>query len=103
MEYKRCSFCIPGLGALTGYYQPGQLNPARWTALIAGVVYGYKKYYRLRDLEIEVRKKEAEEKKLQDAIKLREQNRKTRQEMLNIAGEVGVPIPPNFDEIYKPE
>ncbi|UYV83270.1 RNF168 [Cordylochernes scorpioides] len=27
MEYKRCSFCIPGLGALTGYYQPGQLNP----------------------------------------------------------------------------
>ncbi|UYV65656.1 hypothetical protein LAZ67_3004984 [Cordylochernes scorpioides] len=28
MEYKRCSSCIPGLGALTGYYQPGQLNPA---------------------------------------------------------------------------
>ncbi|UYV81046.1 TTC38 [Cordylochernes scorpioides] len=28
MEYKRCSSYIPGLGALTGYYQPGQLNPA---------------------------------------------------------------------------
>ncbi|UYV65753.1 hypothetical protein LAZ67_3005328 [Cordylochernes scorpioides] len=27
MEYKRCSSCIPGLGALTGYYQPGQLSP----------------------------------------------------------------------------
>ncbi|UYV66044.1 hypothetical protein LAZ67_3006274 [Cordylochernes scorpioides] len=27
MEYKRCSSCIPGLEALTGYYQPGQLNP----------------------------------------------------------------------------
>ncbi|UYV77898.1 hypothetical protein LAZ67_15002722, partial [Cordylochernes scorpioides] len=27
MEYKHCSSCIPGLGALTGYYQPGQLNP----------------------------------------------------------------------------
>ncbi|UYV73180.1 hypothetical protein LAZ67_10002098 [Cordylochernes scorpioides] len=27
MEYKRCSSCIPGLGALTGYYQPGQLIP----------------------------------------------------------------------------
>ncbi|UYV74454.1 CPE [Cordylochernes scorpioides] len=27
MEYKRCSSCIPGLGDLTGYYQPGQLNP----------------------------------------------------------------------------
>ncbi|UYV66415.1 hypothetical protein LAZ67_4001594 [Cordylochernes scorpioides] len=26
MEYKRCSSCIPGLGALTGYYQPGQLS-----------------------------------------------------------------------------
>ncbi|UYV78802.1 hypothetical protein LAZ67_16002829 [Cordylochernes scorpioides] len=25
MEYKRCSSCIPG--ALTGYYQPGQLSP----------------------------------------------------------------------------
>ncbi|UYV73693.1 CIRH1A [Cordylochernes scorpioides] len=27
MEYKRCSSCISGLGALTGYYQPGQLSP----------------------------------------------------------------------------
>ncbi|UYV81380.1 IGBP1 [Cordylochernes scorpioides] len=27
MEYKRCSSCIPGLGALTGYYQPDQLSP----------------------------------------------------------------------------
>ncbi|UYV70202.1 hypothetical protein LAZ67_7002164, partial [Cordylochernes scorpioides] len=27
MEYKRCLSCIPGLGALTGYYQPGQLSP----------------------------------------------------------------------------
>ncbi|UYV62406.1 NECAP1 [Cordylochernes scorpioides] len=27
MEYKRCSSCIPGLGVLTGYYQPSQLNP----------------------------------------------------------------------------
>ncbi|UYV60993.1 GULP1 [Cordylochernes scorpioides] len=27
MEYKRCSSCIPGLGALTGYYQHGQLSP----------------------------------------------------------------------------
>ncbi|UYV71770.1 hypothetical protein LAZ67_9000325 [Cordylochernes scorpioides] len=26
MEYKRCSSCILGLGALTGYYQPGQLS-----------------------------------------------------------------------------
>ncbi|UYV74814.1 UGP2 [Cordylochernes scorpioides] len=23
MEYKRCSSCIPGLGALTGWYPPG--------------------------------------------------------------------------------
>ncbi|UYV76919.1 hypothetical protein LAZ67_14002399 [Cordylochernes scorpioides] len=29
MEYKRCSSCIPGSGALTGYYQPGQLSPAK--------------------------------------------------------------------------
>ncbi|UYV62070.1 RNGTT [Cordylochernes scorpioides] len=27
MEYKHCSSCIPGLEALTGYYQLGQLNP----------------------------------------------------------------------------
>ncbi|UYV77927.1 DAB2IP [Cordylochernes scorpioides] len=27
MEYKRCSSRIPGLGALTWYYQPGQLSP----------------------------------------------------------------------------
>ncbi|UYV69675.1 hypothetical protein LAZ67_7000176 [Cordylochernes scorpioides] len=28
MEYNRCSSCIPGLGALTGYYHSGQLSPA---------------------------------------------------------------------------
>ncbi|UYV72433.1 SUCLG2 [Cordylochernes scorpioides] len=35
MEYKRCSSCIPGSGALTEYYQPGQLSPAsvRWLNL----------------------------------------------------------------------
>ncbi|UYV78226.1 hypothetical protein LAZ67_16000569 [Cordylochernes scorpioides] len=27
MEYKRCSSCIPGSGAHTGYYQLGQLSP----------------------------------------------------------------------------
>ncbi|UYV73183.1 hypothetical protein LAZ67_10002109, partial [Cordylochernes scorpioides] len=27
MKYKRCSSCIPGSRALTGYYQPGQLSP----------------------------------------------------------------------------
>ncbi|UYV82049.1 hypothetical protein LAZ67_21000592 [Cordylochernes scorpioides] len=30
MEYKRCSSCIPGV--LTGYYQPGQLNPGNEAA-----------------------------------------------------------------------
>ncbi|UYV65403.1 hypothetical protein LAZ67_3004243 [Cordylochernes scorpioides] len=29
IEYKRCSSCIPGLEALTGYYQPVQLNPGQ--------------------------------------------------------------------------
>ncbi|UYV72374.1 HCFC2 [Cordylochernes scorpioides] len=33
IEYKHCSSCIPGLGALTGYYQPGQLSPAMAAAL----------------------------------------------------------------------
>ncbi|UYV69679.1 CAD [Cordylochernes scorpioides] len=32
MEYKRCSSCIPG--ALTGYYQPGQLNPGFLASLL---------------------------------------------------------------------
>ncbi|UYV67703.1 hypothetical protein LAZ67_5001650 [Cordylochernes scorpioides] len=34
MEYKRCSSCIPGLGALTGYYQLGQLSPGFFTELV---------------------------------------------------------------------
>ncbi|UYV83810.1 hypothetical protein LAZ67_X000235 [Cordylochernes scorpioides] len=38
MEYKRCSSCIPGSGALTGYYQPGQLIPG---FLIKGPFYIY--------------------------------------------------------------
>ncbi|UYV61027.1 AGO3 [Cordylochernes scorpioides] len=29
MEYKRYSSCIPGLGVLIGYYQPGQLSPGK--------------------------------------------------------------------------
>ncbi|UYV61819.1 SLC6A1 [Cordylochernes scorpioides] len=35
MEYKRCSSCIPGLGVLTGYYQPGQLSPGPGLAFLA--------------------------------------------------------------------
>ncbi|UYV78472.1 hypothetical protein LAZ67_16001606 [Cordylochernes scorpioides] len=34
MEYKRCSSCIPGLGALTGYYQSGQLNQSFFSELV---------------------------------------------------------------------
>ncbi|UYV81024.1 K02A2.6-like [Cordylochernes scorpioides] len=34
MEYKRCSSCIPGSGALTGYYQPGQLSPGFFSELV---------------------------------------------------------------------
>ncbi|UYV82469.1 hypothetical protein LAZ67_21002319, partial [Cordylochernes scorpioides] len=34
MEYKRCSSCTPGLGALTGYYQPGQLSPGFLASLL---------------------------------------------------------------------
>ncbi|UYV76149.1 TRIO [Cordylochernes scorpioides] len=37
MEYKRCSSSIPGLGALTGYYQPGQLSPGAWTNLFCSM------------------------------------------------------------------
>ncbi|UYV73592.1 hypothetical protein LAZ67_11000003 [Cordylochernes scorpioides] len=33
MKYKRCSSCIPGLGALTGYYQPAQLSPGFFNEL----------------------------------------------------------------------
>ncbi|UYV68836.1 PAOX [Cordylochernes scorpioides] len=44
MEYKHCSSCIPGLGALTGYYQQGKLSPeniplelgARWIHGVLG-------------------------------------------------------------------
>ncbi|UYV78953.1 hypothetical protein LAZ67_17000484 [Cordylochernes scorpioides] len=34
MEYKRCSSCIPGLGALTGYDQPGQLSTGFFSELV---------------------------------------------------------------------
>ncbi|UYV76297.1 hypothetical protein LAZ67_13003294 [Cordylochernes scorpioides] len=34
MEYKRCSSCISGSGALTGYYQPGQLSPGFFSELV---------------------------------------------------------------------
>ncbi|UYV78171.1 GFER [Cordylochernes scorpioides] len=34
MEYRRCSSCIPESGALTGYYQPGQLSPGFLASLL---------------------------------------------------------------------
>ncbi|UYV82792.1 hypothetical protein LAZ67_22000866 [Cordylochernes scorpioides] len=34
MEYKRLQSCIPGLGALIGYYQPGQLSPGFLVSLL---------------------------------------------------------------------
>ncbi|UYV72314.1 hypothetical protein LAZ67_9002593 [Cordylochernes scorpioides] len=34
MEYNHCSSCIPGLGALTGYYQPGQLSLGCFTVIM---------------------------------------------------------------------
>ncbi|UYV61626.1 hypothetical protein LAZ67_1005602 [Cordylochernes scorpioides] len=37
MEYKCCSSCIPGLGALTGYYKLGQLSPEYETGRAIGL------------------------------------------------------------------
>ncbi|UYV63575.1 CRYZ [Cordylochernes scorpioides] len=40
VEYKRCSSCIPGLGALTGYYQ-WNTNAAHSVSLKLGALTGY--------------------------------------------------------------
>ncbi|UYV77591.1 KRI1, partial [Cordylochernes scorpioides] len=47
MEYKRCSSCIPELGALTGYYQQGQLTPG--AKLYFGQKMFNEEYYEVED------------------------------------------------------
>ena len=77
------------------------IRTVRWTALIAGLTYGF---YRNRGLMVK-EDRLAEIKELQrpavEANKKRDAVIRTRQDMQMLARDVGVPLPADFEEQYK--
>ncbi|GAU95835.1 hypothetical protein RvY_07380 [Ramazzottius varieornatus] len=84
---------------------PAPISPtirvARWAALIAGLSYGV--WHNRRLVRKEERLHEIEERKrpAREAAALREKNARTREEMLVLAREVGVPVPDDFEDQFR--
>merc|ERR1711982_90346 len=71
------------------------IKTARWSLLIAGVVYGYKRYNVLKAREDEIAAYEAKMKPIWDAEKAAKA-KSDRANMIQLAKDTGTPIPANF-------
>merc|ERR1712121_428225 len=75
----------------------GKVSPliktARWGLLIAGIVYGYKRYNVLKAQEDEIAAYEAKMKPIWDAEKAAEKAKLNREQMLILAKDTGTPVP----------
>merc|ERR1712212_59959 len=78
----------------------GKVSPliktARWGLLIAGIVYGYKRFNVLKAQEDEIAAYEAKMKPIWDAEKAAEKAKLNREQMLILAKDTGTPIPEGF-------
>lgn len=72
------------------------IKTARWSLLIAGIVYGYKRYNVLKAREDEIAAYEAKMKPIWDAEKAAAKAKVDRANMIALAKDVGVPVPENF-------
>merc|ERR1712241_343767 len=72
------------------------IKTARWGLLIAGIVYGYKRYNVLKAREDEIAAYEAKMKPIWDAEKAAAKAKVDRANMIQLAKDVGVPVPENF-------
>merc|ERR1711970_302880 len=72
------------------------IKTARWGLLIAGVVYGYKRYNVLKAREDEIAAYEAKMKPIWDAEKAAEKAKANREQLLTLAKETGTKVPENF-------
>merc|ERR1712001_108508 len=72
------------------------IKTARWSLLIAGVVYGYKRYNVLKAREDEIAAYEARMKPIWDAEKAAAQSKAGREQLIILAKETGTKVPDNF-------
>uniref|UniRef100_A0A6M2E0Q1 ATP synthase F(0) complex subunit e, mitochondrial n=1 Tax=Amblyomma tuberculatum TaxID=48802 RepID=A0A6M2E0Q1_9ACAR len=72
------------------------IRACRWGFLTAGIFYGTFSYRRLSRKEAKVREYEAKQMELLKGKREAEKQKQIREEMITLAKDVGVPVPPNF-------
>uniref|UniRef100_A0A131YGT4 ATP synthase F(0) complex subunit e, mitochondrial n=1 Tax=Rhipicephalus appendiculatus TaxID=34631 RepID=A0A131YGT4_RHIAP len=72
------------------------IRACRWGFLTAGIFYGAFNYRRLSRKEASIREYEAKQMEMLKGKREAEKQMKTREEMISLAKDVGVPVPPNF-------
>ncbi|XP_075533329.1 ATP synthase, subunit E [Dermacentor variabilis] len=72
------------------------IRACRWGFLTAGIFYGAFNYRRLSRKETKIREYEAQQMEMLKSKKEAEKKKLQREEMINLAKDVGVPVPPNF-------
>uniref|UniRef100_A0A023FYA4 ATP synthase F(0) complex subunit e, mitochondrial n=1 Tax=Amblyomma parvum TaxID=251391 RepID=A0A023FYA4_AMBPA len=72
------------------------IRACRWGFLAAGIFYGAFNYKRLSRKEAKVREYEAKQMEILKVKREAEKQKQIREEMITLAKDVGVPIPPNF-------
>ncbi|XP_055343870.1 uncharacterized protein LOC129591980 [Paramacrobiotus metropolitanus] len=84
---------------------PAAISPAirvaRWTALIAGLGYGFYRNRRLEKKEQRLKEYEDKHRPAREAAAAREKAIRNREEMLQLAAQLNMPIPADFDQQYK--
>lgn len=77
------------------------IRGCRWGALILGIMWGATRHRSLSKKEAKLREIEAKKRVILEAKQAEEKKRLNKEEMLYLAQQAGVPIPPNFDEQFK--
>ncbi|XP_067129484.1 ATP synthase subunit e, mitochondrial [Centruroides vittatus] len=77
------------------------IRGCRWGALVLGIMWGITRQRSLSKKEAKLREIEAKKKVILDAKRAEEKKRLNKEEMLYLAKEAGVPVPPNFEEQFK--
>ncbi|XP_037577671.1 ATP synthase subunit e, mitochondrial-like [Dermacentor silvarum] len=72
------------------------IRACRWGFLTAGILYGAFNYRRLSRKETKIREYEAQQMEMLKGKREAEKQKKMRDEMITLAKDVGVPVPPNF-------
>ncbi|KAH9398547.1 Hydrogen ion transmembrane transporter [Tyrophagus putrescentiae] len=75
----------------------------RWGLLFAGIAYGVKRQRTLEQREKLHRENLRAKKVIWDEEQRKIASKRTREQLLQLAKEINVPIPDDFDKLYPPE